>query len=68
MVLKWVSEHAGELGIDATKIMIAGASGDGNAAAGLGLLVRDRGGPKVLAQMLIYPMIDDRLETLPSKQ
>ena len=29
-------------------------------AAGLALLARDRGGPPVAAQVLVYPMLDDR--------
>ena len=66
--LIWVSEHVSELGIDPTKLIIAGNSAGGGLAAGLGLLVRDRGGPEIFAQCLIYPMIDDRMATSSSKQ
>jgi acetyl esterase/lipase len=66
--LKWVSENTQALGIDVNKIMLAGVSAGGGLAAGLALLARDRGGPKILAQCLIYPMLDDRMQTLSSKQ
>lgn len=66
--LKWVREHVSELGIDPERIMIAGHSGGGGLAAGLALLARDRSGPKIFAQLLIYPMLDDRMITVSSKQ
>jgi acetyl esterase/lipase len=58
--LKWLFAHAGELGVDPSRIAIGGASGGGGLAAGLALLARDRGEVKVAFQLLIYPMIDDR--------
>lgn len=48
--------------------MIAGLSSGGGLAAGLALLVRDRGGPNICAQCLIYPMLDDRMITASSQQ
>jgi acetyl esterase/lipase len=58
--LKWLFAHAPELGVDPSRIAIGGASGGGGLAAGLALLVRDRGEMQVAFQLLIYPMIDDR--------
>jgi acetyl esterase/lipase len=58
--LKWLFAHADELGVDPSRIAIGGASGGGGLAAGLALLVRDRGEMRVAFQLLIYPMIDDR--------
>lgn len=66
--LVWTSQHAAELGIDAERLLIAGASAGGGLAAGVALLARDRKGPKLFAQCLIYPMIDDRNETISSHQ
>lgn len=40
--------------------MIAGASSGGGLAAGAALAARDRDGPALRAQLLIYPMLDDR--------
>ncbi len=58
--LKWLSAHAGELGVEPSRIAIGGASGGGGLCAGLALIVRDRGEVPVAFQLLIYPMIDDR--------
>ena len=65
---KWVGQHSSELGVDPDKTMVCGHSSGGGLAAGLSLLVRDRGGPKIFAQCLIYPMIDDRMITVSSQQ
>lgn len=62
-VLEWVALSAAELGIDPSKIILGGPSGGGGLAAGAALLNRDRGGPSLLYQMLIYPMIDDTHDT-----
>ena len=48
--------------------MIAGASAGGGLAAGVTLKVRDQGGPELAAQVLIYPMLDDRNQTISSYQ
>ena len=61
--LAWVHAHAVELGIDPARIGIGGASAGGGLAAGLALLVRDRGELDVAFQLLIYPMLDDRQVT-----
>jgi triacylglycerol lipase len=61
--LKWLYMHAGELGVDATRIAIGGASAGGGLTAGLALLTRDRGEVPLAFQLLIYPMLDDRTVT-----
>jgi acetyl esterase/lipase len=48
--------------------MVAGSSAGGGLAAGVALLARDRSGPALCAQLLQCPMIDDRLESLSSRQ
>lgn len=58
--LNWVASNANDLGIDPARIVVGGASSGGGVAAGLTLLNRDRGGPSVAAQILDYPMLDDR--------
>ncbi|KAH1616187.1 hypothetical protein KXX31_001889 [Aspergillus fumigatus] len=57
--LVWVHEHAEELGIDSTRIVINGLSAGGGLAAGVALLCRDRKGPPLIGQSLFLPMIDD---------
>ncbi|MGE0133584.1 MAG: alpha/beta hydrolase [Dehalococcoidia bacterium] len=61
--LKWLHEHASELGVDAGRIGIGGASAGAGLAAGLALYARDRGEVPVAFQLLIYPMLDDRQAT-----
>ncbi|MEU6134455.1 alpha/beta hydrolase [Nocardioides sp. NPDC047086] len=65
--LVWTAKNAAELGIDPERIMIAGASAGGGLAAGTALLARDRAFPRLSHQILICPMLDDRLETHSSR-
>jgi acetyl esterase/lipase len=58
--LCWLADHAAELGVDASRLAVMGDSAGGGLAAGVSLLARDRGGPAIAAQLLIYPMLDDR--------
>ncbi|MDX3802191.1 alpha/beta hydrolase [Streptomyces sp. AK04-3B] len=66
--LLWTAEHAKELGADPDRIVIAGASAGGGLTAALALLLRDRGGPRPIGQLLMCPMLDDRNETVSSHQ
>ncbi len=63
----WMVENASELNIDPSRIAIGGASAGGGMAAGLALMLRDRGGPEIALQLLLYPMIDNLHDT-PSGQ
>jgi acetyl esterase/lipase len=58
--LLWTVDHASELGVDPSRIILAGASAGGGLAAALALLARDRGSIRPAFQLLIYPMLDDR--------
>lgn len=66
--LEWTAANAGELGFDPDRLIIAGGSAGGGLAAGVTLMARDRGGPALAGQVLIYPMIDDRNSTVSSHQ
>ncbi|ASY34282.1 putative alpha/beta hydrolase domain-containing protein [Streptomyces sp. Tu6071] len=61
--LVWTAEHAAELGFDPERIIIGGGSAGGGLAAGVALAARDRGGPALLGQLLMCPMLDDRNDT-----
>ena len=61
--LSWLAANAGTLGVDAQHIAVMGSSAGGGLAAGLALLTRDRGGPRLCFQLLGIPELDDRLET-----
>ena len=66
--LAWVGKHAGELGVDPGRIVVAGGSAGGGLAAGVTLMARDRREPDVLGQLLICPMLDHRNSTVSSEQ
>jgi acetyl esterase len=62
--LQWVATHAGELGVDPNRIAVAGDSAGGNLATVMCLLARSRGGPRIAAQALLYPVVDFRSHNL----
>lgn len=66
--LVWVSAHARDLGLDPSRIVIDGVSAGGGLAAATALLSRDRQGPKLIGQMLICPMLDDRNDSASGHQ
>lgn len=61
--LEWLSKNVAELGVDAERLAIYGASAGGGLTLATALLARDRCGPELSFMMPIYPMIDDRNET-----
>ena len=56
--LKWVAANGASVGIDPTRLAIGGDSAGGNLAAAVSLWARDHGGPKLLMQLLAYPVTD----------
>jgi acetyl esterase/lipase len=46
--------------VDPGRVAIGGASGGGGLAAALAFVARDRGEVSLAAQLLVYPMLDDR--------
>ncbi|MFY7068090.1 alpha/beta hydrolase fold domain-containing protein [Nocardiopsis changdeensis] len=55
-------------GLDTARVVVGGASAGGGLAAATALLARDRGGPALAAQLLIYPMLDDRNDSVSAHQ
>ena len=66
--LVWTADHVAELGIEADRLLLAGASAGGGLSAGVALLARDRQGPALVGQLLMCPMLDDRDNTVATRQ
>lgn len=56
--LKWVSENASLINGNASKIVVGGDSAGGNLSAVVSMMARDKNGPAIAAQILIYPVTD----------
>ena len=60
--VKWVSASARELGIDASRLAVAGESAGGNLAAVAAIALREAG-PALAMQVLVYPVVDQAADT-----
>jgi acetyl esterase len=59
----WVAEHGSSVGLDTTRVAVAGDSAGGNLAAAVPLLAVRRGGPRISLQALLYPIVDCNFTT-----
>ncbi|MSQ25790.1 MAG: alpha/beta hydrolase [Dehalococcoidia bacterium] len=59
----WVAANSQALGVDARRIAVGGDSAGGNLAAAAALMARDRGGPSLRHQLLVYPVIERNFAT-----
>lgn len=60
---KWVAEHGKEINVDGSRLAIAGNSVGGNMATSVALMAKDKGGPKLRYQLLLWPVTDANFET-----
>ena len=60
---KWVAEHGAEIQVDGRRLAVVGNSVGGNAAAAISLMAKDRGGPHIRFQALLWPVTDANFET-----
>ena len=60
----WVAENASALGLNPSRIAVGGDSAGGNLAAVVSQMARDRGGPAVVHQLLVYPVTDRDFSTV----
>ncbi len=59
----WVTEHAAEIGGDPARIAIGGDSAGGNLSAVVAQMARDRGGPELCFELLVYPVTNHDYST-----
>ncbi|MBV4506350.1 alpha/beta hydrolase [Pseudomonas sp. BW13M1] len=55
---RWVAEHGKEIGVDGSRLAVAGNSVGGNMAAVVALKAKEAGTPKVRFQALLWPVTD----------
>lgn len=61
--LKWTAAHGHDIGADGSRIVIAGNSVGGDMTAVLTMLAKERGGPKLKAQVLFWPATDASVDS-----
>ncbi|MFE7045919.1 alpha/beta hydrolase [Streptomyces atratus] len=62
-VAKWICERGGEIGLDGSRMAAVGDSAGGNLVAALTLLAKERGGVRLLQQVLLCPVTDAGFDT-----
>jgi len=61
--LAWLAAHAQALDVDARRVALAGDSAGAHLALGCAIEARDRGGPRVAFQLLVYPVVEPAFDT-----
>jgi acetyl esterase len=62
-VVEWLASHGPQVGVDGTRLAVAGDSSGANLAAAVAVAARDAGHPHVSVQCLMYPATDPSLAT-----
>ncbi|UIN23244.1 alpha/beta hydrolase [Herbaspirillum frisingense] len=60
---KWVAAHGKEINVDGKRLAVAGNSVGGNMAAVVALMAKDKGGPALRSEVLMWPVTDANFET-----
>ena len=60
---KWVADNGAALRVDRGRIAVGGTSAGGTLAAAVALMTRDRKGPRLAYQLLVYPATTSALTT-----
>ncbi|EMH2975077.1 alpha/beta hydrolase [Burkholderia multivorans] len=60
---KWVAAHGAEIGVDGSRLAVVGNSVGGNMAAVVALMAKDKGGPAIRFQGLLWPVTDHDFDT-----
>jgi acetyl esterase len=66
--VKWVSENAKEINVDASRMAVSGDSVGGNMSIALTMMCKEKGGPKLSFQCLFYPVTDANFDNGSYKQ
>ncbi len=60
---KWVAENGVEIQVDGERLAVVGNSVGGNAAGVIALMAKDKGGPAIRFQIMLWPVTDANFET-----
>lgn len=55
---KWVAENGNEIGVDGSRLAVAGNSVGGNMSTVVSLMAKEKNGPKIAFQLLLWPLVD----------
>ena len=61
--VNWLTDNADRLDLDADRLVICGDSAGGHLTLGVCARARDENGPRIDGQVLIYPAVDDGLQS-----
>lgn len=59
----WVAEHGNEINVDGSRLAVAGNSAGGNMAIAVCSMAKEKGGPDIRFQLLLWPVTDSNFET-----
>ncbi len=65
---KWVAENGAKIGVDGKNLAVVGNSVGGNMTAVTSLLAKEKNGPKIKLQVMLWPIVDANFETESYKQ
>lgn len=60
---KWVAENAADIQVDGERLGVVGNSVGGNAAGVIALMAKNKGGPAIRFQAMLWPVTDANFET-----
>lgn len=60
---KWVSKHGNEIGVNGKNLAVVGNSVGGNMTASVALMAKDKNGPAIKLQVMLWPVTDADFET-----
>jgi acetyl esterase/lipase len=62
-VTKWVSEHGDEIGVNGKNLAVVGNSVGGDMTASVVLMAKEKNGPAIKLQVMMWPVTDANFET-----
>lgn len=62
-VLQWINKHGAEIGLDPNRLAVVGNSVGGNMTAAIALMAKEKKGPEIKLQVLLWPVTDANFET-----